>query len=146
MELKNKESLKTRLREMNVALDDVLEQVIEWAAKEVQAQAKWLSPVDTGELHNSIVTTTERAGNVITGLVTTNKEYAAYVEFGTGQRGSAYSGADKAPGITGYRADWPGMPAQPYLYPALKFKEKSINEKFVARCLAAIKRLAGGKT
>lgn len=76
--------------------------------KIVEGEAKALCPVSTeatrpggphGELRQSI--TSEASGNV--GTVGTNKEYAAYVEFGTCK-----------------------MAAQPYLVPALKNKQGEV--------------------
>lgn len=69
------------------------------SCKVVEADAKAMCPVDTGELRKSI--TSEVSGT--TGVVGTNKEYAMYVEFGT------------------YKMD-----AQPYLVPALKANEETI--------------------
>lgn len=69
------------------------------SCKVVEADAKAMCPVDTGELRKSI--TSEVLGT--TGVVGTNKEYAMYVELGT------------------YK-----MAAQPYLVPALKSNEETI--------------------
>ena len=46
-------------------------------------------------------------------------EYAPYVEFGTGRMGAASPSPPKAPLSLGYREDWKGQFAQPYLYPSL---------------------------
>jgi hypothetical protein len=53
----------------------------------------------------------------ITTRVTVTNPHAAYVEFGTGRRGADSPSQPKAP-AAGYDPDWPGMAAQPYLYPA----------------------------
>lgn len=89
----------------------------------VQAEAKLLCPVDSGELRNSISTKVDVSNNGVIGKVYTNKEYAPYVEFGTGSRGeSTYDGNVD---VT-YNSEWAGMPAQPYLYPALKNNEEAV--------------------
>lgn len=53
----------------------------------VQRQAKENCPADNGELRNSILSSVQDKGNVVTGTCFTNKSYAPYVEFGTGPRG-----------------------------------------------------------
>lgn len=60
---------------------------LERGAKKVQKNAKLLTPVDTGNLRNSIKTKSESTQDGAEAQVFTNTEYAAYVEFGTGQRG-----------------------------------------------------------
>ena len=82
-------------------LTEKLSEGIAESCKVVEADARGLCPVDTGELQKSI--TSEVSGT--TGTVGTNKEYAMYVEFGT------------------YK-----MEAQPYLVPALKSNEETIVE------------------
>lgn len=56
-------------------------ELVKKAAYELEARAKTEVPVDTGNLKNSISTSFENDG--LTGVVSTNVEYAAYVEFGT---------------------------------------------------------------
>lgn len=62
---------------------------LERGAKKIQKNAKYLAPVKTGHLRNSIKTKSEIKGAEVTAQVYTNCEYVPYVEFGTGQRGSA---------------------------------------------------------
>ncbi len=69
----------------------------------------------------------EFSNNGFTGTIGTNVEYAAFVEFGTGQRGAA-SGLSYLP--PNYRhGSIPGQSAQPHLYPS--FEEE--RPKFVER-------------
>ena len=56
--------------------------------KKIQKNAKYLAPVDTGHLRNSIKTKSQTTQDGAEAQVFTNLEYAPYVEFGTGQRGS----------------------------------------------------------
>lgn len=56
-------------------------ELVKKAAYEFEARAKVEVPVDTGNLRNSIRTTFENDG--MTGIVSTNVEYAIYVEYGT---------------------------------------------------------------
>ena len=57
------------------------------SCKMVQAEARLLCPVSSGELRRSIRTSVETSGDVVTGIVYTNKKYAPFVEFGTGPKG-----------------------------------------------------------
>lgn len=61
---------------------------LERGAKKIQKNAKYLAPVDTGHLRNSIKTKSETTQDAVEAQVYTNIEYALYVEFGTGQRGA----------------------------------------------------------
>lgn len=55
----------------------------------VQKAAKSKCPENHGELRNSIYIGMEIKGDVVRGTCFTNKEYAPYVEFGTGPIGQA---------------------------------------------------------
>lgn len=74
-----------------------------------------------GHLRSSIHMRVDKTENEVVGKVYTNVEYARYVEFGTGQRGSGsypYEGELEFP-LT-YREDWAGMSPEPFMYPAMK--------------------------
>lgn len=60
---------------------------LERGAKKIQKNAKFLAPVDTGRLRNSIKTKSEITQDGAKAQVFTNVEYAPYVEFGTGEKG-----------------------------------------------------------
>lgn len=81
--------------------------------KQIQATAKELCPVDTGQLRNSIEVT-EISNGVDIG---TNVEYAPYVEYGTGERGDS---------SVAHRQDWNGMSPQPFLYPAFEANKENV--------------------
>ncbi|WFA10334.1 HK97-gp10 family putative phage morphogenesis protein [Tissierella sp. Yu-01] len=102
------------------------------ATKKVQGDAKDLAPVDKGQLRNSIQGTVQEKDGEIVGIVSTNLEYAPYVEFGTGQRGEGSPSPPKYGGDLSYREDWSGMAAQPYMYPALRQNEEYIKETIAA--------------
>ena len=86
------------------------------AASQQMAQlAQGYAPVDTGALRDSIQSEVNDTGKTVVGTVTAGVRYAAYVEFGTGRRGSESPGAGPGP----YKLSWPGMSAQPYLRPAM---------------------------
>lgn len=61
---------------------------LERGTKKIQKNAKYLAPVDTGHLRNSIKTKSQTTQEGAEAQVFTNCEYAPYAEFGTGQRGS----------------------------------------------------------
>lgn len=70
---------------------------LERGAKKIQKNAKYLAPVGkkrkksdktTGHLRNSIKTSSKTTAEGAEAQVFTNLEYAKFVEFGTGQRGS----------------------------------------------------------
>lgn len=60
---------------------------LERGAKKIQKNVKYLAPVETGQLRNSIKTKSRTTQDGAEAQVYTNLEYAPYVEFGTGQRG-----------------------------------------------------------
>lgn len=104
--------LRATTKTTQAVLDDALEKV----------------PVDIGDLQSSghMVVTLE--GQTVHGSVIFDADHAAYVEFGTGIRGAASPGAGPYP----YKADWPGMPAQPYARPALDENEGTFKDNLRA--------------
>lgn len=110
----------------------------------VHAQAKTLAPVDKGNLRGSIHQEVKQNAQIITGRVFTNVQYAPYVEFGTGSKGTG-TYPYKIDGLNLSYRDTPwvytpdggetfyhteGQVAQPYMYPALKRNEKYIKQLF----------------
>jgi len=69
-----------RLPELRGELRRQASAAIRKAAFDIEAHAKAVVPVDTGNLKNSIQTTME---DDLTAVVGTHVEYAPYVEFGT---------------------------------------------------------------
>mgnify|MGYP004472891559 CR=1 FL=1 len=61
---------------------------LERGAKKIQKNAKYLVSTKTSHLKNSIKTKSQTTQDGVEAQVFTNLEYAPYVEFGTGQRGS----------------------------------------------------------
>lgn len=109
-----------------VASQEKILKAVKVATMNVQATAKHLCPVDTGNLRNRIHMSVKEDGGTVIGRVSNDTEYAMFVEFGTGVRGesSGYPRADKL-GLS-YRPDWKGQVAQPFMYPALKQNEDFI--------------------
>ena len=112
----------------------------------VEAQAKLLCPVNSGDLVGSIHPEVKESENKVYGRVYTQKWYAPYVEFGTGPKGNG-TYPYKIKGFTlKYRnTKWcyptfdggremeyiwtKGQKAQPYMYPALEANRKTIQKK-----------------
>jgi HK97 gp10 family phage protein len=81
-----------------------------------------------GELQQSGHMTVTVEGQVVRGSVIFDAPHAGYVEFGTGIRGAASAGAGPYP----YNPTWPGMPAQPYVRPALDENRDAIISEYRA--------------
>lgn len=111
-------------------------------------------PVDTGELRQSIKTRTKIRDGELRGEVYTNKEYAVYVEMGTGPRGEAsHEGVspELAANVTYSPKGWTyktrdgeyrhtrGMPARPFLYPAVKAHEEGAKARIARAIIRAIR-------
>lgn len=85
----------------------------------VQGSAKNKAPVDSGALRQSIRADKAKIqGENVTATVSTNLEYAPYVEFGTGSRGQSTNTNTEVE--VSYRSDRRGNKAQPFLWPALR--------------------------
>ena len=110
-------------------------------------------PVDTGELRQSIKTRTKIRDGELRGEVYTNKEYAVYVEMGTGPRGEAsHEGVspELAAQVTYNPTGWyttrkgvmrhtRGKPARPFLYPAVKAHEEGAKARIARTIIRAIR-------
>ena len=101
-------------------------------------EAEAIVPVDTGALRESgHVELVVSSGPRPSAAVVFDQPYAAYLEYGTGQRGAASQGAGEGP----YDPNWPGMVAQPYLRPALDTARPHIVEVFRDNAASAAKSL-----
>lgn len=147
------DSLLKKLNKLGGNIDEVLTQSIGQQTKIVQGEAKGLCPVDLGDLRNSIKGNVKKYKGRIVGVVSTNSDHAAYVEFGTGKVGERTNKNTKV--SVSYKQDkwlvnipdvgprWiEGQPAQPYLYPALKNNEERIIENIKADVRKAIREVA----
>ncbi len=106
-------------KEALAALDGAIIRALERCGMQAEGYAKDLTPVDTGNLRNSITHKLEPDGKAV--QIGTNTEYAPYVELGTGKYAE---GGRKDPWV--YQDDegrWHhtnGQRAQPYLKPAVE--------------------------
>ena len=116
------------------------------ASEMVYQEAVSRCPVDTGALVSSIGVEIFRgiqamkqggplAGSMFSVLaqIAPHTHYAAYVEYGTGQRGASSAGAGPGP----YSPTWPGMAAQPYMRPALDNNRAEV-EDVIREAVAAV--------
>lgn len=122
------------LEDLKENADKVAEQAVLAGAEKIRKQVVLLAPVKSGELRQSIKTTSQKDGKTVKGIVYTNKSYAPYVEFGTGPIGQSSDHSDVSPNIAvSYKQKgWSyqdaegvwhhtrGQPAQPYMYPAAR--------------------------
>ena len=95
----------------------------------VENEAKRLCPVDTGDLRNSI---THEVDDGV-GIVGTNKEYAPYVEYGTGIFAVEGNGRDTPWSYQDDKGNWHttiGQKPQPFLEPAARIKKKLVIKVF----------------
>lgn len=147
------DSLLKKLNSLRGNVEETLYNSIAKQTKLVQGEAKELCPVDTGDLRGSIKANTQKNKNKIVGIVSTNSDHAAYVEFGTGKVGERTNKNTKV--NVSYKQDkWKvnipdvgvrwieGQPAQPYIYPALKNNEEKIIENIKADVKQAIREVA----
>lgn len=117
--------LMKKLQQTRTDSNAVVERGLLRAGNKIRNKAVLLCPVDTGELRNSIQV--EKTAP-LTVAVGTNKEYAPYVEFGTGTQGDP-----AVPHTTkeywryqDENGQWHtshGQPAQPFLRPAIDEEE-----------------------
>lgn len=114
-----------KLQQVRSDSDSVVERGLLKAGHKIRNKAVLLCPVDTGELRNSIQV--EKTAS-LTVAVGTNKEYAPYVEFGTGTQGDpTVPHTDKEYWkFQDENGEWHtshGQPAQPFLRPAVDEEE-----------------------
>lgn len=136
-----------------------MEKAMRLSCAQVRDSAKANAPRDTGEIARSITYRVIQEGSTMIGRVYSLKDYAAYVEFGTGPEGRAHphelagsKGISYRP--TGWVYPLPtasneaggqqfrftmGQPAKPFLYPAFKKHKKRIEDNLRAAVRRAVK-------
>ena len=133
IEMKGLESVIKDLNKLGKSINTPIKAGMTKATNKCKRLAKENCPADTGILRDSIHSEVRSKAEQIEGEVATNVEYAAYVEFGTGQRGMETNTNTEVE--VSYRADWAGQKAQPYMYPAFtQTKEelpKFLNMKWI---------------
>jgi HK97 gp10 family phage protein len=99
----------------------------------VEDAAKMLCPEDTTELSRSIKSKVERRGSDVIGTVYTPKDYANYVEYGTGLFAEGGGRTDVPWRYQDAEGEWYttyGQMPQPFMRPAL-----NDNREFIKRIL-----------
>lgn len=122
-------NLEKLISKLNKLSDQQMEQALNKACILVENQAKENCPVDTGELRMSITHYVE--GD--TGVVGTNKQYAPYVEYGTGLFAVEGNGRQTPWSYQDAKGEWhttKGQKPQPFLEPALLDNKKNIIKIF----------------
>lgn len=136
--IKGLDSFFKKLNELPAGIEKEVAKQVKREGKAVQANAKVLCPVLTGELRQSIKEKTEFDNSKVRSTVFTNKKHAPYVEFGTGPIGQEnHDGISPEVNPVYTQKGWSyfdeelnvwihtkGQPAQPYMYPALKNYEE----------------------
>ncbi len=112
------------IESLNRKIDRLIEHDIKDAVTKatslVFTEAKLTVPVDQGNLRKSLHMEVEDKEKETVGKVATNMEYAPYVEFGTGRRGTGSYPYEIEGVQLSYNQKYAGQTAQPYLYPSLE--------------------------
>lgn len=132
--------LSNRLPQMGANMAARVSQAVRKSAFDIEARAKSLAPVDTGNLKNTIKT--DIAGDGLSAEVTANADYAAHVEYGTRPHvirpKNASMLAFKIGGVTVFakEVNHPGTAAQPFMTPAAE----QVRPAFIAAVKQAVER------
>jgi HK97 gp10 family phage protein len=118
-----------------VLISPIALETVQQAGEMIQTSARRLCPAATGALRDSIFVEVQQLDKTVRASVGPTMPYAGYVEFGTGIRGASSPGAGLGP----YSPTWPGMPAQPYMRPALDEQKENIKDLFRANISTAIR-------
>jgi hypothetical protein len=111
---------KNLLPQVAANLPLVAYEIVEQVALGIRQKAAAGAPIGpTGDLARGYDHMSKRTSTGAYGEVWNNVEYAPYVEFGTGQRGSASTFPGKPEGLA-YTAGWIGMAARPHFTPAVE--------------------------
>lgn len=113
--LVGKDEIARHLATMSFAMARDFATLINNSSLSIQNRARELVPVDTGRLRSSIRAQFYKNG--LAAEISTNVNYAMFVEFGTGRRGSA-TGTNLPPGYQHGARN--GVHARPFLWPAFE--------------------------
>lgn len=123
-------------------LAGVSEEATEAAALMIEAQAKALAPVDSGELRDKIDHVVKNVDSVVIGQVGSPLDYAIYQEFGTGERAENGAGRKGGWSYQDPSGEWfftRGNEPQPFLRPAFRRNKKKIEEVIGGKFKASFK-------
>lgn len=116
------------LQKLSKSAKQKIENEVGKNSKLIQAQAKALAPVVTGNLRNNITTQTEWNGDVCVGKISCDVEYGPYVEFGTGIYSTLGMGR-QTPWV--YKSKYgfkytQGQQPQPFMFPAYNMEINNV--------------------
>lgn len=111
---------------------DELEQfafeMVDFVVTGIEANSKAGAPIGpTGNLANSQTSESRRIHGGAEGVARSGAEYSAYVNYGTGARGSASAVPGRTEEIR-YSAGWQGMAARPYMSEAAEIATREWDE------------------
>lgn len=119
---------------VSVRISPAVRASVEAAGKLIEDEAKLLCPVDTGALQASITTEVTEGDRTVTASVGPRGiGYAAFVEYGTGERGAASEGAGAGP-----YGNTAGQAAQPFMRPAIDGSREAVKELFRSQISLAV--------
>ena len=110
---------------------DCSEEAMEAACLIVEAQAKALAPVSSGELRDKIDHTVKKENGKIFGKVGSPMFYAPYVEYGTGEFAENGAGRKGGWNYQDSSGEWFftwGNEPQPFLRPAFRKTHKQVEQ------------------
>lgn len=125
--------LRKRIQSMQEMAGHIAIDIVNELSEIGEAQAKGLAQVDTGEMRAAThIEPAKIEDGIVKGGFYNNSDHAIFVEYGTGQRGvsgEVANGQEKDPDASiSYRADWKGMRAYPFFYPASKLVAEAMPE------------------
>lgn len=152
VEIKGLDSLIAKLNAMGGNVMDALDKAVKETVQHAHGEAVVLKPYASIALQ----TDTKRTATGTEGKVFTNTPHAAFVEFGTGPKGSAnHAGTSPNVPVTYTEHSWvyksdeygwvttKGQPARPYLYPAAKLTEDKFEQYIRLQLLNALRKAGG---
>ena len=126
------DGLDTIIKRLNDIADvNKVEQAINQSTLLVESSAKQNASncKDTGSLQNSIISTVDITNDAVIGSVSTNLEYAPYVEYGTGLFAESGNGRQTTWRYQDDDGNWhttKGQNPQPFMRPALSENKQNI--------------------
>ena len=121
----------SNLDEVIEAKDEAILKALIDIGQDAEAYAKMYAPVDTGNLRGSISNEVSESESAV--YIGTNVEYAPYLEFGTGKFAEGGGGRQTPWRYQDEYGRWhtsSGIPAQPYLRPAIENHLQEYKETF----------------
>lgn len=123
--------LSSRIPEIIAESDVRAKQLVERSVMSIAANARRHLIQNGSVVTGNLITSIDFHSDDYEGDVGTGVSYAAYVEYGTGERGAA-SHFEGKPEDIAYSPTWKGMSARPYLTPSVE-EERIPFERDVAR-------------